>query len=424
MKAWSKLMAWNEPGKSGQDPWGNSGKPGNNGNNGGGDNKPPKKQNNDDLDELLKKAQSILGGAGNKFGNNGGGIGGIGGSVIVAVIVVVWILSGIYIVDPAERGVVTRFGSFVEETKAGPHWHMPYPIEKVRVVNVDQIRTAEIGYRSGVQDSRGRSGSGSVLNESLMLTKDENIVDLKIAVQYQVTSANKYLFDVTDPDTTLRSVTESALREVVGQSTMDFVLTEGRDEIVKRVKDLAQERLDAYNTGLMITSVNLQEAKPPEQVQPAFADVVKAGQDRERSINEAEAYSNDILPKARGQAARQLEEASAYHDQVIAQAKGEASRFTSIVTEYEKAPEVTRKRLYIDAVSGVLSSTSKVFVGSESSNNLLYLPLDKMVGGQTSAPFKMTENPVKAQTVAPAAPQNNNSQRTGIREYLKNRELR
>ena len=421
MKAWSSLMAWNEPGKSGQDPWGNSG---NSGNNGGGDKKPPKKQNNDDLDELLKKAQNILGGAGNKLGNSGGGIGGIGGTVIFAVIVVVWLLSGIYIVDPAERGVVTRFGAFVEETKAGPHWHIPYPIEKVRIVNVDQIRTAEIGYRSG-NSSDNRSRSGDVPNESLMLTKDENIVDLKIAVQYQIVSANNYLFDITDPDVTLRSVSESALREVVGQSTMDFVLTEGRNEVVARVQELAQERLNSYRTGLMITSVNLQDAQPPEQVQSAFADVVKAREDRERVINEAEAYSNDILPRARGKAARELEEASAYHDQVIAQAKGESARFTSIVTEYQKAPEVTRKRLYIDAVSTVLGNTSKVFVGSDSSNNLLYLPLDKMVSGQQSVPFKMDPNSVPAQPTQLAPATNNNAEkRTGIRDYLKNRELR
>ena len=415
-------MAWNEPGKSGQDPWGNSG---NSGNNGGGDKKPPKKPNNDDLDELLKKAQSIFGGAGNKFGNSGGGIGRFGGGVIVAVIVVVWLLSGIYIVDPAERGVVTRFGAFVDETKAGPHWHMPYPIENVRIVNVDQIRTAEIGYRSGGAQDTNRSGT--VPNESLMLTQDENIVDIKIAVQYQVASANQYLFDVSDPDVTLRDVTESALREVVGQNTMDFVLTEGRNEVVARVQELAQERLSAYRTGLVITSVNLQDAQPPEQVQSAFADVVKAREDRERVINEAEAYSNDILPRARGKAARQLEEASAYHDQVIAQAKGESARFTSIVTEYQKAPEVTRKRLYIDAVSEVLGATSKVFVGTESGNNLLYLPLDKMVSGQHSVPFKMEADstlPVQNNTSTAPAVNNNGSQRTGIRDYLRNRELR
>ncbi|MBD3754676.1 MAG: FtsH protease activity modulator HflK [Gammaproteobacteria bacterium] len=405
-------MAWNEPGKPGQDPWGGPG-------NQGGQNRPPKRGNDDsDLDALLKKAQGILGGANDKF--SGGGVGGFGGTLIVAVIVVIWLLSGIYIVDPAERGVVTRFGAFVEETKAGPHWHLPYPIETVRIVNVDQIRTAEIGYRS---DSRNRSGN--VPNESLMLTKDENIVDLKIAVQYKIQSANQYLFNVADPDDTLRAVTESALREVVGQNTMDFVLTEGRNEVVSKVQQLAQANLDDYGVGLLLTSVNLQDAQPPEQVQSAFADVVKAREDRERLINEAEAYANDILPKARGAAARQLEEASAYHDQVIAQATGEAARFTSIVSEYKKAPEVTRNRLYIDAISNVLGTTSKVFVGSESSNNLLYLPLDKMVSGQATVPFKLEESP------AVATPMVNNSQsgstgsnRSNIREYLKNRELR
>ena len=415
------LMAWNEPGKSDQDPWGNSGGSGNN----GGDKKPPKKSNNDDIDQLLKKAQSILGGAGGKLGDSGsglGGVGGLGGSLILAVIVVVWLLSGIYIVDPAERGVVTRFGAFVEETKAGPHWHIPYPIEKVRIVNVDQVRTAEIGYRSDVSNR-----SGNVLNESLMLTKDENIVDLKIAVQYQVESANQYLFELTDPDQTLRAVTESSLREVVGQSTMDFVLTQGRDEVVARVQTLAQERLDAYKTGLRITSVNLQDAQPPEQVQSAFADVVKAREDRERLINEAEAYANDILPKARGKAARELEEASAYHDRVIAQAEGESARFSSIVAEYKKAPEVTRKRLYIDAVSSVMSKSSKVFVGSDSSNNLLYLPLDKMVGLSQSALPANVNIQATTPSVAPAQATNQSGStgnKTGIREYLRNRELR
>lgn len=318
---------------------------------------------------------------------------------------------------------MTRFGAFVEETKAGPHWHIPYPIENVRIVNVDQIRTAEIGYRS---DARNRSGN--VPTESLMLTKDENIVDLKIAVQYQVQSANQYLFDVSDPDVTLRDVIESALREVVGQSTMDFVLTEGRNEVVARVQELAQERLSAYKTGLIITSVNLQDAQPPEQVQSAFADVVKAREDRERVINEAEAYSNDILPRARGKAARELEEASAYHDRVIAQAKGESSRFSSIVAEYQKAPEVTRKRLYIDAVSNVLGKTSKVFMGSESASNLMYLPLDKMMGAnQSNIPFKMDvpkAAPTVKQNTTNANSTTNNSNKPNIREFLRNRELR
>jgi len=417
-------MAWNEPGKPGQDPWGNSG---NNGNK-GGDNEPPKqppkrpKNSDNDLDAMLKKAQSIFGGAGNKMSNGGGGIGTFGGSIIVGVIVVVWLLSGIYIVDPAERGVVTRFGAYVDETKAGPHWHIPYPIENVRIVNVDQIRTAEIGYRS---DSNNRSGS--VPNESLMLTKDENIVDLKIAIQYKIESANQYLFQTADPDMTLRAAAESALREVVGQNAMDFVLTEGRNEVVSTVQRLAQANLNAYKTGILITSVNLQDAQPPEQVQSAFADVVKAREDRERLINEAETYANDVLPKARGRAARELEEASAYHDRVIAQATGEASRFTSIVTEYQKAPEVTRNRIYIDAITNVLGNTSKVFMGSENSNNLMYLPLDKLMSGQNSTPYTTSENAMTPQSVAPVAAAtttDNTPQRTGIRDYLKNREIR
>ena len=406
-------MAWNEPGKPGQDPWGNSG------NNGGGDNndRGPKRNGDDDLTKLFKKAAEKL----NSGSTNGGGLGSAGGMAIAGIVFVVWMLSGIYIVDPAERGVVTRFGAFIDETKAGPHWHLPYPIENVQIVNVDQIRTAEIGYRSDV-----RNVAGNVPNESLMLTKDENIVDLKIAVQYQVRSASKYLFEISDPDTTLRIVTESALREVVGQSNMDFVLTEGRNEVVARVQELAQERLDAYNAGLLITSVNLQDAQPPEQVQAAFADVVKAREDRERLINEAEAYSNEILPIARGNAARQLEEASAYHDQVIAEAKGESARFNSIVSEYSKAPEVTRNRLYIDAVSTVLGNTSKVFIGSESANNLLYLPLDKMVGSQqATVPFK----PSSAASATNTAKSNVSTQQTkpattNIRDYLRNRELR
>ncbi|VAW48664.1 HflK protein [hydrothermal vent metagenome] len=409
-------MAWNEPGKSGQDPWGNSGNK-----NGGGEQKPPKNQKNNDIDELLKKAQKVFGGASNKFGKkNGGGIGGIGGSVIFGVIGTVWLLSGIYIVDAAERGVVTQFGSFVEETSAGPHWHIPYPIESVRIVNVDQIRTAEIGYRSDA------ARTGNVPNESLMLTKDENIVDLKLAVQYQVKSANQYLFETADPDMTLRAVVESALREVVGQNTMNFVLIEEREKVVSRVKELTQERLDGYKTGLIVTSVNLQDAQPPEQVQSAFADVVKAREDRERLINEAETYSNGILPKSRGKAARELEEASAYHDRVIAQAIGEAARFTNIVTEYQKAPEVTRNRLYIDAMATVLSNTSKVFVGSDSSNNLLYLPLDKMVSqGQATVPFTPSKSVETAKSGNAGNNQNTStSQRTNIRDYLKNRELR
>lgn len=403
-------MAWNEPGKPGQDPWGNSGN-----NNRPNGSKPNGSGGDPDLKEALKKAQDFLGGANDKY--NGGGKGSV---FVVIALIIVWLLSGIYTVDSPERGVIKRFGAYTGETTAGLHWHVPWPIETVTIVNVDRIRTAEIGYRSG---------GGSIASEALMLSKDENIVDIKIAVQYNISDAKKYLYDVSDPNRTLGAATESALREVVGQSTMDFVLTEGRDEVVSRVRDLTQKMLDSYNTGLMITSLNLQDAQPPEQVQAAFADVVKAREDRERLINEAEAYSNDILPKARGQAARQMEEARAYHDQVIARATGQASRFESIMTEYKKAPQVTRERLYIDAITNVLGATSKVFVGADSGTNLLYLPLDKMMSGsQGNVPFRPANasdvaTPIK-EAVSKRIQSNSNSRGTNIRDYLRNRELR
>lgn len=416
-------MAWNEPGKSGQDPWGNSNNSGN-GNNGGAP-RGPKKRNEQDIDELLRKAQQMFGGAGSKFN---GGIGGIGGGAILLVILVVWLLSGIYIVDTAERGVVTRFGAFVEETGPGPHWHLPYPIESVRKVNVDRIRTAEIGYRSDAQNR-----AGSVLAESLMLTRDENIVDIRIAIQYRVQNAADYLFNVNNPDESLRAASESALREIVGKNTMDFVLTQGRNEVVALVRQLTQSNLDVYQAGLLITSVNLQDAQPPEQVQAAFADVVKAREDRERLINEAEAYANKILPQARGQAARVVEEAQAYRDQVTAQAEGSASRFNSVVAEYKKAPEVMRERLYLDAMSTVLANTSKVLLGAEGGNNLMYLPLDKMMSGSNAPNMNVPFSGVAGSSGSQTNSNVNNSSASGtsgsnsatnIRDYLRNRELR
>lgn len=411
-------MAWNEPGKSGQDPWGNSGGSGN----GGGDKKPPKKSNQDDIDVLLKKAQSILGGAGNKFGTSEDGPGAKVIGAIFLVALVIWSLTGFYQVQEAERGVVTRFGAYVDQTNPGLNWHLPYPIEQVRVVNVTEIDRIEVGFRKNNQKQ-----ILDVPNESLMLTKDENIINTKLVVQYQIINAKEFLFEDTNPLLTLKSVSESAIREVVGQSDMDFIFEGGRDDVTVRVQGLIQQKMDDYKTGLIVTSVNMQDVQPPEQVQSAFSDVVKAREDRERLINEAEAYSNDILPKARGQAARELEEASAYHDRVIAQAEGESARFTSIVKEYQQAPEVTRKRLYIDAVSEVLGKTSKVFVGSESGNNLLYLPLDKMVNqGQSSAPFRLDVAPQQSSGNTGAANRTgeSGSQRPNIREYLRNRELR
>lgn len=410
-------MAWNEPGKPGQDPWGNSG-----GSSGKKDEpREPKKRSDQDIDELLKKAQQMFGGAGNKFS---GGIGGIGGGAIFLIILVIWLLSGIYIVDTAERGVVTRFGAFVTETTPGPHWHIPYPIESVTKVNVDRIRTTEIGYRSDAQNR-----SGSVLAESLMLTRDENIVDVRIAVQYRVQSAADYLFNVKDPDDTLRASSESAIREIVGKNSMDFVLTQGRNEVVALVRELTQKNLDAYQAGLFVTTVNLQDAQPPEQVQSAFADVVKAREDRERLINEAEAYANRILPEARGQAARIVEEARAYRDRVVSEAEGQADRFTSVVTEYKKSPEIMRERLYLDAMATVLSNTSKVLMGAEGSNNIMYLPLDKMMGSgnanPSSSPFpQITGQTSNSRPQGSSTPSNQSQSDTNIRDYLRQRELR
>ncbi len=414
-------MAWNEPGKSGQDPWGgdSNAKDKKRSEDPKEPNQPRRPKSEPDLDELLKKAQKFFGGS--NGGNMTGGLGKKGNILIATILVAVWMLSGLYTVDSPERGVVKRFGAYTDETTAGLHWHLPWPIETVTMVNVDRIRTAEIGYRS---DANNRNGT--VPSEALMLTKDENIIDIKIAVQYQVGNAEEYLYATSDPDLTLREVLESSLREVVGQSRMDFVLTEGRDEVVARVQKLTQAKLDAYKTGLIITSLNLQDAQPPEQVQGAFADVVKAREDKERLINEAETYSNDILPKARGQAARQLEEARAYYDAQIAKATGQTSRFESILTEYKKSPRVTRDRLYIDAITHVFVSTSKVFVGTESGTNLLYLPLGKMMSNQNIAPYAPAMN--EALSKAPAQTQSGSrthQEKTGnIRDFLSNRELR
>lgn len=360
-------MAWNEPGGSkGKDPWGTQGD----------------KQGPPDLDEIVRKLQDKFNGLfGGKRAGKGGGTTGpgrmssFGISTILLIVLVLWGLSGIYTIHEGNRGVVLRFGNYHETTEAGLHWHLPFPVETVDVVNVEEIRTAEIGYRSGL----GGQGSRTMAREALMLTQDENIIDIKLAIQYKVKDAKDYLFNVSNPDLTLHQSAESALRETIGKSKMDFVLTEGRTEIVMRTEALTQEILDRYQAGLLVTSVNMQDAQPPEQVQDAFNDAVKAREDEERLRNEAQTYSNDIIPKARGQAARMLEEANAYKAQVIAEAEGEASRFTQILTEYKQAPEVTRERIYLDAVSSILSNTSKVVIDVKDGNNLLYLPLDRLI---------------------------------------------
>ena len=364
-------MAWNEPGGSGnKDPWGG---------------RKNNEQGPPDLDEVVKKLQEkfggLFGGGGKRNGSSGSGrAGSIGIGLIAIVAITVWAISGVYIVEEGTRGVVLQFGKYNKTTQPGPHWH-PRGIQTVETVDIANIRGISIGFRAG---GGNRQTGSSVGRESLMLTEDENIVDVKLAVQYKVKSASDYLFNVKDPETTLRQVIESAIRETIGKSEMDYILKEGRADVTEQTREQVQEILDRYKSGLQVTTVNLQDAQPPEQVQDAFADAVKAQGDQVRVINEAKAYSNDIVPRARGKAARQLAEANAYKEQVIAEATGEASRFTQVLAEYKKAPEVTRKRLYLEAMESVMTNSSKVLVDVEGGGNLLYLPLDKMMSGGSS----------------------------------------
>ncbi|MFW5426870.1 MAG: FtsH protease activity modulator HflK [Methylophagaceae bacterium] len=354
-------MAWNEPGNNDdKDPWGKRGNDG-----------PP------DLDDVIKDMKRKLGGlfGGNTSNNDddssdGGSGSSIALGLMILVAFLVWLASGIYIVQPAERGVEMRFGAYTETTKSGPHWHMPFPIEKVIKVDVARIRTATIGF--------GQAG-GSVSSESLMLTKDENIIELKVEVQFHVENAADYLFNVVNPDLTLRQMTESAVREIVGKTTMDDVFKTGRAEMARKAELALQELLADYGTGLIVTNFNMPDIQPPPQVQGAFADVVKADADKESQINEARAYAKDVVPRARGKATRIEQEAEAYQNQIIAKARGESSRFTQVLKEYEKAPAITKERLYLDTMELVYTQSQKVLVDvSKDSNNVLYLPLDRM----------------------------------------------
>ena len=294
---------------------------------------------------------------------------------ILLIVVLLWAATGFYIVDQGSRGVVLRFGKNTEVTMPGPRWHIPYPIESAEVVNLEQVRTIEVGYRSA-GDAAARSKE---LRESLMLTDDENIIDLQFAVQYNLKSVEDFLFNNRSAESSVRGAAETAIREIVGKSKMDFALYEGREEIAVKAKKLMQEILDRYNTGINVTSVTMQNAQPPEQVQASFDDAVKAKQDLERQKNEGQAYANDIIPKAKGTASRLMAEAQGYRLRVENEAKGNASRFEQILTQYNRAPEVMRDRLYIEAQEQILSSVSKVFIDQKNSNNLLYLPLDKLI---------------------------------------------
>lgn len=343
-----------------------------------------------DLEEVWRDFnQRLTGLFGGKRGGRGGGGGGGGGGgspqlpsfsfkqfgggigVLLVLVLVVWLASGFYTVDANQRGVVLRLGKFMETTEPGLRWRLPAPIESHEIVDLTGVRTVEVGYRG--------SERNKVLRESLMLTDDENIINIQFAVQYILNSPENYVFNNRFPDEAVGQAAETAMREIVGKSRMDFVLYEGREEIAATAHQLMQRILDRYETGIQISRVTMQNAQPPEQVQAAFDDAVKAGQDRERQKNEGEAYANDVVPRARGTASRLVEEANAYRDRVIANAEGEASRFSQVFAEYSRAPEVTRERLYLETMQQVMSNTSKVMIDAKGNGNVLLLPLDKLM---------------------------------------------
>jgi modulator of FtsH protease HflK len=357
-------MVWNEPGGSrGKDPWEGRG--------GGGE--PP------DLEEVARKMKERfrgLFGGGKGNGGRDGRRAGLG--ILIALILLallIWEMT--YIIQPPERGVVLRFGAYVTTLEPGLNFRLPRPIESVEVINVDQIRSFE--------------------HRGTMLTQDENIVDVELAVQYRIKDAQDYTFNIFRPDATLAQTNESATRTIIGKSKLDFVLTEGRAQIASEIKGLTQQILDFYSAGVLITSVNMQPAKPPDEVKSAFDDAIKAREDEQRLINEAEAYQNEVTPKARGAAARITEDSHAYRSRVIAQAQGEANRFQQLLVEYEKAPEVMRRRLYLETMETVLSSTPKVLLDAKGGNNLMYLPIDKLIERkETEVPLTTLPSPPEA----------------------------
>ena len=341
-------MPWNEPGGD-KDPW----KPKNNTSTPAG------------LDELLEKITGLFGGASNNNNDDDGNSGGISIIILVVIGLAIWAFTGFYTIDERERGVVLRFGEHIDTTTAGLHWHLPYPIEIVEVVDVDSTRTAK--------------------ERKVMLTKDENIVDLAVSVQYKITNVEDYLFNVANTDnvnsqtgSTLHQVMRSAIREVVGRNSMDSIIKDGREQIAQDTRAVMQAILDEYKAGLTINKVNLTYAEAPEEVKDAFDDANRARENMNQYRNEALAYQKKVVPAARGRAARITEEAEAYKAQIIAESEGEAARFEHLVAAYQQAPEVTRQRLYLETIEEVLGKTNKVMIDAKSGTNIMMLPLDKL----------------------------------------------
>lgn len=379
-------MAWNDPGKN-RNPWGN---------------RPDRGAA--DLDEALRNLQRKLagifggGGGGGDRGASGGGAGvrGFGFGTVALVLLAIWAATGLYKVDAAERAVVTRFGRYVATTEPGLRWHLPWPVESRQVVNVESVE--------GFSD------------QTRMLTSDENLVDINIAVQYRRAEPVAYAFHVRDPESTLGEVSESAIREIVGRSTLDFVLEAGRQEITAKTRELIQRTLDSYESGIEVTTVNLQGVSVPEQVQTSQRDAIKAREDKERLGLEAQAYANDILPKARGSAARQMEDSLAYKGRIVADAEGESARFTKLLDAYERAPGVTRQRLYYETLEAVLGGSSKVIVSTEGTGNMIYLPLDKLMERRATPPTLDQQRQAPEPAPVRAAPEESDAAAAARRE--------
>jgi membrane protease subunit HflK len=354
-----------------------------------------------DLDQLWRDFNQRLN---RLFGGKGGGGGGgtpgdsrgasISASVIAMVVVFLWLVSGFFIVQEGQTGIVLTFGKYSHSAQPGFNWRWPYPIQAHETVNLSQVRTVEVGYRSNIRNKLAR--------ESLMLTDDENIIDIQFAAQYRLKDASAWVFSNRDQEETVKQVAETAIREVVGKAKMDFVLYEGREKVAFDTSALMQQILDRYNIGVLVTNVTMQAVQPPEQVQASFDDAVKAGQDRERQKNEGQAYANDVVPKARGAASRLLQESEGYRARVVANAQGEASRFSKVLVEYQRAPGVMRDRLYIDTMQQIFSSTTKIMVDTKSNNSMIYLPLDKLIAQTAAEASAGVQAPSQASSAAPA----------------------
>jgi modulator of FtsH protease HflK len=363
--------------------------------------------------DFNRKLGGLFGGKGRRGGGDNGGFGGggnfqpdmksagIGAGLVAAVVLLIWLGTGFFIVQEGQQAVITQFGRYKATVGAGFNWRLPYPIQRHELVFVTQIRSVDVG-RDNIVKATG-------LRDSAMLTEDENIVEIKFAVQYRLNDARAYLFESKNPSESVVQAAETAVREVVGKMKMDSALAEERDQIAPRVRALLQSILDRYKVGVEVVGINLQQGgvRPPEQVQAAFDDVIKAGQERERAKNEAQAYANDVIPRAVGSASRLTQEAEAYRSRIVAQAQGDAQRFKSLLTEYQRAPQVTRDRLYLETMQQIYSSVTKILVDSRQGSNLLYLPLDKIMQQVSQGGVAATTEPPQAPSAAPPAASGN-----------------